>query len=78
MGYYDKLNEGCKSVRIRTAIKKLKEGKTIRIADYGRTLFKARNKNTEIWMLYPDCNWQKYGSLKSFCTDEHDRRFIEA
>jgi hypothetical protein len=77
MGYYDKLNKGCKLIKLRTAIKKLKEGKTIRVAEWGRTLFRMRNNNTEVWMLYPGCYWNKLGTLKDFRTSEYDRNFIE-
>ena len=76
MGYHDKLNKDCKSVKIRTAVKKLKEGKTIRLS-WGQTIYKLRMNGTEVWMYYPGLTWTKYGSLKEFRLGEYNQRFIE-
>ena len=73
MGFYDKLNKGCKTFQLRTAIKKLKEGKTIRVASWGRTVFRTRRKNTEIWMQFPGGRWTKLGTLKDFSKSEYKR-----
>ncbi len=69
-------SEYSKSVKVRTAIKKLKEGKTIRLF-IGQTIYKLRMKGTEVWMYYPGLVWTKYGSIKEFRSGEDGQRFIE-
>jgi len=76
-----------KNFFIRTAVKKLKEGKTIKVADNClSTRYKTRNNNTEVWMHYPGLEWSKYGTLKEFACSEgtlytislpEKRKFIE-
>jgi len=76
MGCYDKLNKGCKLIKLRTAIKNLKDGKTIRVAEFGRRIFKMRNNNTEVWFLYPGCYWHKLGTLEDFRKSVYERHFV--
>ena len=59
-----------KTFLMRTAIKKLKEGKTIKIANKGNrdVIYRTRKNNTEVWFYSKtlDKNWLKLGTLKEF------------
>lgn len=67
-----------KTFFIRTAIKKLRQGKIIKVADnHCLLVYKTRKNNTEVWRQVIGYNWTKYGTLKTFASNTYKMEKFE-